>query len=569
MPDSRRRDVLIACAIVFVALVVRLLHLREVALNDPYYALPTVDDLQYDAWAKRLAAGEGLPDGVLYLGPGYPLFMAAIYAVFGPSLPAVKAAQAVLGAGSCGLVFALARSLFDRRVAIVAGLLAAFHAMLVFYGGTLMTTNLKVPLVLATALALVRGFRAPSAAGFAVAGVLLGLAALVQQTILPLAPLALLWLLFGLQGELPFARRLALGAIFVVGIALCILPFTLHNLRTGGDFVLLNSMGGPNFYMGNQREADGTWQVPSLGFRRRADNPDEMQRQFKAAAERAAKRPMKPSEVSAYWMARGLDEIRTDPVRWLRLELRKLGLHFNAYEVWNIRAFELSQPGSWILRLPLATMGFVAPLGLLGLALTLPRWRELVALYGVIAVYVASSLLFFVLARYRLPGVLMLVPLAAFALVRLFDAARSRDGRWLALAGGGLALFAAFVHLPLESSQGRMHMAWYNLANKYRELERWDEAIAAYHRSLELVPGAVSTHNNLALAYELGGRRDEAIREWRIVAELGRRQRDPDRVERAERHLEALAAPAAGSAPDASSVPTAPTPAPPTPSPNP
>lgn len=545
MPDSRRRDVLIACAIVGVALVVRLLHLREVALGDPYYALPTVDDLQYDAWAKRLAAGDGLPEGVLYLGPGYPLFMAAIYAVFGASLPAVKAVQSVLGAVSCGLVFALARSLFDRRVAIVAGLFAAFHAMLIFYGGTLMTANLKVPLVLATTLALVLAFRAPGAAGFALAGVLLGLAALVQQTILPLAPLVVLWLLFGLRGELPFARRLALGAIFAAGIAVCILPFTLHNLRTGNDFVLLNSMGGPNFYMGNQREADGTWQVPSLGSRRRADNPDEMQRQFKAAAERAAKRPLKPSEISDYWMTRGLGEIRADPGRWLRLELRKLGLHFNAYEVWNIRAFELSQPGSWILRLPLVTMGFVAPLGLLGLALTLPRWRELVALYGVIAVYLAASLLFFVLARYRLPGVLMLVPFAAFALVRIVDAARAREGRWLALAGAGLALFAFLVHLPLESSEGRMHMAWYNLGNKYRELERWDEAIAAYHRSLELVPGAVSTHNNLALAYELGGRREEAIREWRIVAELGRRQRDRARVERAERHLEALAEPAA------------------------
>jgi 4-amino-4-deoxy-L-arabinose transferase-like glycosyltransferase len=558
MSESRRRDVFFGCAIVAVALVVRLLHLHEVALHDPYYALPTVDDLQYDAWAKRLAAGEGLPDGVLYLGPGYPFFMAAVYAVFGPSLPAVKAVQVGLGAATCGLVFALARSLFDRRVAIVAGLLAALHAMLIFYGGTLMTTNLKVPLVLATTLALVRGFRAPSAAGFAFAGLLLGLAALVQQTILPLAPLVVLWLLFGQQGELPFARRLALGAIFVVGIAVCILPFTLHNIRTGHDFVLLNSMGGPNFYMGNQREADGTWQVPSLGSRRRADNPDEMQRQFKAAAERATRRAMKPSEISAYWTTRGLDEIRADPGRWLRLELRKLGLHFNAYEVWNIRAFELSQPGSWILRLPLATMGFVAPLGLLGLALTLPRWRELVVLYGVIAVYLAASLLFFVLARYRLPGVLMFVPFAAFALVWIADAARARELRRLARAGAGLAVFTALVHLPLESSQGRMHMAWYNLGNKYRELERWDEAIAAYQRSLELLPGAVSTHNNLAVAYELGGRREEAIREWRIVAELGRRQRDPARIERAERHLEALSATPDASASSATSAESAP-----------
>lgn len=540
MPDSRRRDALVAGAIFVVALAVRLLHFREVALHDPYYALPTVDDLQYDAWAKRLAAGDGLPDGVLYLGPGYPLFMAGIYALFGPSLPAVKAVQVVLGAASCTLVFAIARDLFDRRVAVVAGLLAAFHAMLVFYGGTLMTVNLKLPLVLGLVLALGRTFRAPRISGFALCGLLLGLATLVQQTILPLAPLVVAWILFGLKGELPLARRLGASAVFGLAVAACILPITFHNVATGRDFVLLNSMGGANFYMGNQREADGTWQVPDLGSSVRADNPDEMQRQFEATAERIAGRELKPSEISAFWLERGIDEIRVDPLRWIRLELRKLGLHFNAYEVWNIRAFELSQASSWVLRLPLATMGIVAPLGLLGLLLTLGRWRELVALYGVILVYLAASLLFFVLARYRLPGVVVLVPFAAFALVRGFDALRAKEGRWLTGFCAALGVLVALVHLPLESSQGRMHMAWYNLGNKYRELERWDEAIEAYRRSLELVPGAVSTHNNLALAYELGGRREEAIREWQIVAELGRRQRDRGRVERAERHLEAL-----------------------------
>lgn len=564
MPDARRRDLLVAGAIFVVALVVRLLHFREVALHDPFYALATVDDLQYDAWARRLAAGDGLPDGVLYLGPGYPFFMAGLYAVFGPSLPAVKAAQVVLGAASCGLVFGIAREIFDRRVAVVAGLLAAFHAMLVFYGGTLMTVNLTVPLVLGLVWALMRTFRTPRRAGFALCGLLLGLATLVQQTILPLAPLVVAWILFGLKSEVPFVRRLAWSAVFTVAVAACILPITFHNVVSGRDFVLLNSMGGPNFYMGNQRAADGTWQVPDLGDRRRADNPDEMQRQFEAAAERATKREMKPSEISAFWLARGIDEIRADPKRWIRLELRKLGLHFNAYEVWNIRAFELSQASSWVLRLPLATMGFVAPLGLFGLLLTRARWRELVALYGVIAVYLLSSLLFFVLARYRLPGVVVLVPFAAFALVWGFDALRARERRGLVGWSAVLVALIAFVHLPLDSSQRRMHMAWYNLGNKYRELERWDEAIEAYRKSLTLVPGAVSTHNNLALAFELGGRPEEAIREWQIVADLGRRQRDRGRVERAERHLETLRAGTAAApvAPPAQATPPAPPPGP-------
>lgn len=562
MPEVRRRERLVVGGIFLFALVLRALHFREVALHDPFYTLPTVDDLQYDAWARRLAAGDGLVDGILYLGPGYPLFMAGVYWLFGASLPAVKAVQTLIGALDVVLVYGIAREAFDRRAATVAGVLAAGHAMLVFYGGTIMTVNLQVPLVLGLVWVLLRTFRKPGSAGFAAAGALLGMAVLVQQTILPFLPLVLLWILFGMPGDASMRRRMGLAAVFAVATFAFILPITLHNAVVGRDFVLVNSMGGPNFYMGNQHEADGTWQVPDLGWRVRADNPDEMQRQFKAAAERATGRALKPSEVSSFWLAKGVDEIRADPMRWLALELRKLGLHFNAYEVWNIRSFELSRETSWILRLPLATMGFVAPLGLLGILLSIPRWRELFALHGVAVVYLAGSLLFFVLARYRLPGVLMLIPFAGFALVRIADEARARDGIWLVGWGSALAVLVYLVHLPLETSEGRMHMAYYNLANKYRELERFDEAIEAYRKSLALVPGAVSTHNNLALAYELGGHTAEAIREWKVVRGLGLRQHDRLRVERADRHLQTLESGGTRAEPATGSPPGDPPPAP-------
>ena len=526
--------------IFLIALVLRALHFREVALHDPYYTLPTIDDLQYDAWARRLAAGDGLFDGVLYLGPGYPFFMAGVYWLFGASLPAVKAVQTVVGAVNAVLIFGITREVFDRRAALIAGLLTAFHAMLIFYGATIMTVNPTVPLVLGLVWLLMRTFRRPGFAGFAASGALLGLAVIVQQTILSLLPLVLLWILFGMQGDASPRRRTGFAAVFAIASFAFILPITVHNAVVGRDFVLVNSMGGPNFYMGNQHEADGTWQVPDLGWRVRADNPDEMQRQFKAAAERATGHSMKPSQISSYWLAKGVEEIRADPMRWIALEVRKLALHFNAYEVWNIRSFELSRETSWVLRLPLVTMGFVAPLGLLGILLSLSRWRELVVLYGVVLVYLAGSLLFFVLARYRLPGVLMLLPFAGFAIVRIADELRTRDWVWLAGWGAVLGVLIGLVHLDLESSDGRMHMAYYNLANKYRELERFDEAIDAYQKSLVLVPGAVSTHNNLALAYELGGRKPEAIREWKHVREMGLRQQDPLRVGRADRHLQSL-----------------------------
>ncbi len=528
------------------ALALRLLHWREIEQHDPFFAIASVDGAIYDAWAREILAGDWLGEGVLFLGPLYPGFIAGVYAIFGASLPVLKAVQAVLGAGTCVLVWGLARELFDRRVAALAGALAAAYGMLVFYGGTVMIVNLQVPLVVGLVWAVIRTLRHPSLPGWVLCGGLLGLSALARQTVLLLAPLLALWILFGQQGEHSFARRLAHGATFAVTIFALILPFTIRNYVVGDDLVLLNSTGGANFYMGNQRQADGTWTLPSIGARHRVDNPRAMRDAFERAAQDAVGHSLKPSQVSAYWLARGLDEIRADPGRWLGLELRKLGLFWNAYEVWNNRSVEVSRRFSWVLRLPLVSFGAMVPFGLLGLILTARRWRELFPVHATLGVYLASALLFFVLSRYRLPAVVLLIPFAAFALVDLLESlarlrrsagdAGARAVRAVGLRVVALLVLAGLVHLPLDPG-GRMHMAYYNLGNKFRELERWDEAVEAYRASLEENPQAISTQNNLALTLELAGRRDEAIEAWTRVGESAARLGDRVRMERAARHL--------------------------------
>lgn len=537
-----RRDVPIATAIFVIGLVIRLAHLQQIAAHDPYFTIPSVDGAVYDAWAREMLAGDWLGEGVLFMGPLYPLFMTLVYAVFGTSLAAIKAVQAVLGAIVCVLVWGIAREAFERRsAAALAGLFAAFHGMLIFYGGTVMVVNLQVPLVMGFVWAWMHALRRPSFARWALCGLLLGLSVLSRQTTLLLAPLVVLWLVLDPASSLPREKRIAFAATFGTVLLLLILPFTIRNYVVADDLVLLNSMGGPNFYMGNQRKADGTWQPPSLGSRVRVDNPKTMQREFRRAAEQSTGHPMKTSEVSSHWLARGIEEIAEDPLRWIRLEARKLGLFFNAYEVWNNRSIEISRSFSRVLQLPLPGFGLIAPLGLLGMALARRRWRTLVPIYSTLLVYLASALLFFVLSRYRMPATVLFIPWAAFASVEIVEGLRRRELRFLGIAVASLALLTLLVHLPL-ASVNRMHMAWYNLGNKYKELERWEEATTAYRASLRENPNAISTHNNLALAFEGAGRREDAIEAWKIVGAMALKRGDGVRLERSTRHLRELGA---------------------------
>jgi hypothetical protein len=87
------------------------------------------DSLQYTSIAQHLlrsgtyAITDTSP--TLCRPPGYPLFVAAVYALFGPSDGTVLAAQAVLGACAGVLLYLLLRRMVSAPVAATVGIMAA------------------------------------------------------------------------------------------------------------------------------------------------------------------------------------------------------------------------------------------------------------------------------------------------------------------------------------------------------------------------------------------------------------------------------------------------------------
>ncbi|HEV3510350.1 MAG TPA: glycosyltransferase family 39 protein [Candidatus Sulfotelmatobacter sp.] len=89
--------------------------------------------------------------------PGYPAFLAAIFAVFGAdNFRAVLLTQIVFDLGTCFLIADMARRLFSERAAKAAFLLAAFCPFLANYAAAALTETLEI---FFTALALDLAFR--------------------------------------------------------------------------------------------------------------------------------------------------------------------------------------------------------------------------------------------------------------------------------------------------------------------------------------------------------------------------------------------------------------------------
>jgi len=109
-----------------------------------------LDSDEYRRLASELLAGHGyvsetgVPTSMR--PPFYPLFLAVLYAVFGPVDGPVRIVQAILDAGTCTLATLLARRYFGERAAWLTG------ALTVFSWGLLSATKLVLTETLLTFL---------------------------------------------------------------------------------------------------------------------------------------------------------------------------------------------------------------------------------------------------------------------------------------------------------------------------------------------------------------------------------------------------------------------------------
>ncbi|MBN1670417.1 MAG: tetratricopeptide repeat protein [Kiritimatiellae bacterium] len=501
-----------------VAFAVRLLYLLEIR-SAPFFDVLIVDARGYDDWARRIAAGEWLGGDVFYQAPLYPYFLGVVYAVFGRSLFLVRALQSLLGAASCVLIALAGERFFSRRAGLTAGWLLAFYAPAVFFDGVVQKAALGLFLTSAVLFLAARAVERPGKLALFLPGLALGLLALTRENALAFVPLVALWPWFRLR-ERPARFRLRLIVFFAAGLALVLLPVAWRNVRVGGEFHITTSQFGPNFYIGNNEQADGMY-VP---LREGRGSPEFERADATELAEAALGRTLTPREVSRYWTGKALAFMRSQPGRWLTLMGRKLLLTWNAAEVADAENLETYRRWSWLLAAlsRVFHFGVLAPLAAAGLVLTLGQWRRLWLLYGLLLVTTAGVALFFVFARYRFPLVPVLVLFAGAGLPALWHAARRRHSRAVALPIGMACVVAVVANLPLLAQHGKTSSAlmWYDIGSTLGRDGRHAEAVPFFRKALEIDPNHENARFDLGNVLSKCGDLPGAVEQYRLVLSL-------------------------------------------------
>ena len=184
--------------------------------------------------------------------PGYPAFLAAIFAVFGADkFRAVLLVQVLFDLATCFLIADITRRLFSERAAKAAFLLAALCPFLANYSAAALTETLEI---FFTALALNLAFSGLAAGGanasarhrtkaFLGCGFSIGVAILLRPDggmLLAVIGGYLLWLLFRSWRNAQFLTAFGLtsralifaGVLLGLGAIMPLIPWTARNLHT-------------------------------------------------------------------------------------------------------------------------------------------------------------------------------------------------------------------------------------------------------------------------------------------------------------------------------------------------
>ena len=497
-----------AFAIFAVALVVRLIHVWQIR-KAPFFSVLMGDSRAYDEWAQRIARGDWLGHEVFYQAPLYPYFLGILYAMAGRDLLMVRICQAILGSIACVWLGLAGRRFFSRRIGLIAGLLLALYAPAIFFDSLLQKSVLDVFLICLT-MWIVSGLVVGEARQrwrWLWLGLGMGALSLTRENALVLAAVILIWIF--VRDRVAGRERVAAAGAFVLGLTLVLLPVVVRNHIVGGGFYVTTSQFGPNFYIGNNPTADGTYM--SLRFGRGA--PEYERQDAIELAERAAGRHLTPAEVSRYWEDRALDFITSHPAAWLKLLGRKVALLWNATETLDTESQESYAEWSTPVRLAahVGHFGMLVPLAALGVWATWSQRKRLWILYAMAIAYAASVVMFYVFARYRFPLVPFLVLFASAGLASFPRFVQARPIRQSALALLSVLAIAIFANWPILSKDLMQAVTENNLGVALEEEGRLDEATSHYRRAIALKADYAPAYNNMGTALRAKGNLDESV----------------------------------------------------------
>ena len=386
---------------------------------------------------------------VFHQEPLYPYMAAAIYNIQGQEDPrGVYIAQMAAGVAINILIFLTTLRLFGLSAAMAAGALAALYGPFLFFEYTLLRTTLSslaaIGLVCLGLVVMEKDRRL----WWAAFGIVTGLCMMVRIyfVIFP----AVVWLALARNSRPQALRGLAPLAL---GLFLALFPAMARNMLVGVNPLALAGNAALTFIDGNSPNFD-----PRDGLVRNWNNIYTIM-----ARTDGKMTPTIARTIGAHDSALG----------YVALVARKFSASLSWYEIPNNINFYYYKSHSTILKLLPLTFFLVAPLCLVGIYLAVKDGKQAWPLLAMGGIVLFTMVVFFPLARYRIPMVAVLFPFAGYSIARAI-----LEKKAMAILAVAVAAYWVFSSIP-GSAPPKIIAADYSNAAAVSFLPRIKEAMAS------------------------------------------------------------------------------------------
>jgi len=356
--------------------------------------------------ATNLASGKGLHidgSGWALSVPAYPFFLSML-SIADKNFFWIFIPQALLGAGTALCAYWIGRELFNRFTGLIACLITALYPYYVANDTALRDTGLLTFLTALAVYLLLRGQHTSTYVGWTLAGLALGASVLTRRTMLLFAIGALIWVFLCCAGT--WTRRLDRLVAITAAFALLVGLWMARNYMAIGAPVL-TSESGRNMWVGNNAATFSHY--PAEGIDRSAQQAmaslsAEQQQELEGISDEILR--------SDWFQEKAVTYMKGHPGATIGGAFRKILAGFS----WVMNP---SRRSSTEIAYALS-YGPISVLGLLGIALTWRRWKELSLIYWLFLAFIIDAALYWAQSYTRSYLDVYWIVFASYVLTRWF-----------------------------------------------------------------------------------------------------------------------------------------------------
>jgi 4-amino-4-deoxy-L-arabinose transferase-like glycosyltransferase len=437
-------------AVFLTAVLVRVIALWS--LNSTLYTGSLIaDEHLYDLLAKAIAFKQGVAPS-LFLHDPFPAYLiAGLYKLFGSESFFTRILNLLLGSATCIFIYLTAKSLGDRKSGILAGIISVVCAPLILYSIVPLKTALSLFLFSLLLMIMVQYIQHPSAGSCFSMGFVVSLACLTRSNYyINAAALVFIISWVELHRSRSVSNLVRSSIFFMLGLTLGFLPITLHYKSISPDTSGYTSQLAINFYHGNNLAAETPF-ITAAPFT--SPFPAEQNVHFTIEASRRAGEKLSGPESSRFWITETIRQARENPGEISIRLLQKFLATFGSGIPTDHYRIKFISRDAWFFRLPLAGFTLIFPLAVVGFIsrIRIPEMKY--SILFMLLLYSGTLVIFHVLARYRTPLLLGLIPLAGVGAFALKDLIQDLHRKKFLQVCVAFFFALAISHIPLPGKR--------------------------------------------------------------------------------------------------------------------